>query len=118
VFLLLLALFLRRIRLIVAAFIAFNRGYWIGGVSATLETRKVTLKHVDLSFLLELAHWLVLLGLRRCYSAGRDIVLVLIIHEIRYVLLHEVKQLQQDIVRKLVDVQLNLGLIGTLRNVC
>lgn len=83
-------------------------------MSATLETRKVALEHVDLSLLLELAHWLVLLGLGRCHTARRKIVFVFIIHEIRHVLLHEVEQLQQDIVRELVDVQLNFSLVGTL----
>lgn len=86
-------------------------------MSATLETRKVVLEHVDLSFLLELAHWLVLLGFGRCHIAGGDILFLFIIHEIRYVLLHEVEQLEQDIVRELVDIQLNFGLIGTLRNI-
>ena len=73
--------------------------------AATLETGKVVLKHVDLSLLLKLAHWLVLLGLGlRNGAAGRSVLLFELIPETSHILLDKGKQQEQDVVRELINV--------------
>jgi hypothetical protein len=73
--------------------------------AATLESGKVVLEHVDLSLLLKLAHWLVLLGLGlRNSAAGGSVLLFDVIPETRHVLLDKGKQQEQDVVRELINV--------------
>jgi hypothetical protein len=73
--------------------------------AATLESGKVVLEHVDLSLLLKLAHWLVLLGLGlRNGAADRSVLLFEVIPKTRHVLLDKGKQQEQDVVRELINV--------------
>lgn len=100
---------------IIATLVGFNRRNWIRRL-ATLEAGEIAGKHIDLSLLLKLAHWLVLLRLRGRSVGSRSggCRLIVVLHHLGSILLDEFEQHQQNVVRKLINVQFDLSLLGTL----